>query len=78
MAGIVAEHRREQQQHQQSSSAVSELEDDLEDDLQDSEYVDDEPEILEPESPGKLLIHLHSTMLLSKLRRMNHIASSLQ
>ena len=44
----------EQQRQQQSSSAASELEDDLEDDLQDLESEDDEPEILEPESPGKL------------------------
>ena len=57
---MVAEQQRQQQQ--QSSSAVSELEDYLEDDLQDSESEDDEPEILEPESPGKLLIPLHSKM----------------
>jgi hypothetical protein len=49
---MVAEQQRQQQQ--QSSSAASELEDDLEDDLQDSESGDDEPEILEPESPSKL------------------------
>ena len=56
---MVAEQQRQQQQ---SSSAVSELEDELEDSLQDSESEIDEPEILEPESPGKLLSTLHSRM----------------